>query len=140
MKIINAENLILGRMASLVAKQALLGENIVIVNSEKAVIIGKKEFLIKKYKHKKTVGTPNYGPFFMQKPDMFVKRVIRGMLPYKQEKGRKALKRIKCYIGIPSKYEKWKLESIKNIDVKQIKIPYYITVKQLLSHIGKVSE
>ena len=40
MKIYNAEGIILGRLASVVAKQALLGEDIRIVNSEKAIISG----------------------------------------------------------------------------------------------------
>ena len=47
--IIDANNLILGRMATFIAKQALLGEDIKIVNCEKAVITGdRKEILLKK--------------------------------------------------------------------------------------------
>ena len=48
--IINAENLVLGRMAAVVAKQALLGEDINIVNCEKAVITGDKVSNYEKYK------------------------------------------------------------------------------------------
>ena len=38
--IINADNLVLGRMAAIAAKQALLGEDVRIVNCEKAIITG----------------------------------------------------------------------------------------------------
>ena len=41
--LINAEGLILGRMASKVAKKLLNGERIIIVNAEKAVISGKRK-------------------------------------------------------------------------------------------------
>ncbi len=43
--IINADNLIIGRIASFAAKKALLGEKVVIVNSEEAVMTGKKKRL-----------------------------------------------------------------------------------------------
>ena len=36
--IIDAKNLVLGRMATVVAKEALLGEKIDIINCEKAVV------------------------------------------------------------------------------------------------------
>ena len=50
--IINANNLILGRLASFAAKQALLGEKIEIVNSEETVIIGSKKVIYAKYDEK----------------------------------------------------------------------------------------
>ena len=40
--IIDAKDLIAGRMGAFVAKQLLLGETVDIVNAEKAVISGKK--------------------------------------------------------------------------------------------------
>ena len=49
-KVIDAENAILGRLASYVAKQVLKGEEIVIVNSEKAIITGNKKNIQKNYK------------------------------------------------------------------------------------------
>ena len=99
--IINAENLILGRMASKIAKKALLGEKIDIINCEKAVIIGNKKDIQERYKKRREIRTPRWGPHFPRHPEKFVKRAIRGMLPYKQEKGRKAFERVKCYQGVP---------------------------------------
>jgi large subunit ribosomal protein L13 len=41
--IVNAEGLVLGRMCSKIAKRLLNGEQIIIVNAEKAIISGKKK-------------------------------------------------------------------------------------------------
>jgi len=46
--IIDATNLIIGRVASLAAKKVLLGEDIVILNCEKAMMTGnRKEILLR---------------------------------------------------------------------------------------------
>ena len=47
--IINADGLITGRLASYAAKQALLGEKVDIINSEKACITGSKPQILEKY-------------------------------------------------------------------------------------------
>src|SRR3989344_765026 len=88
--IINAEDLILGRMATYAAKKALNGEKIDIVNCEKAIITGKRKDVLEKYKRKANRGGPFHGPFYPKMPDRFVRRVIRGMLNYKQERGKEA--------------------------------------------------
>ena len=92
--IIDATNLIVGRFATQVAKKALLGESVDIVNCENAVISGKRDNIIGEYMQKKQRGIPTKGPFISTLPDRFVKRIIRGMLPYKQEKGEKAFKEL----------------------------------------------
>ena len=48
--IIDASDMILGRLATYVAKKALLGEKVDIVNCEKAVITGNKKSVFEKYK------------------------------------------------------------------------------------------
>ncbi len=134
--IINAENLILGRLAAVVAKQALQGEKIDIINVEKAVITGKPSEIIMRYEAKFRRGYALAGPFFPRHPEKFVKRTIRGMLPHKQEKGRKAFKNIKCYIGIPKEFEGKKAETIEKADVKNIKKTKYVTVKEISEQLG----
>ena len=54
--IIDASNLILGRMASVVAKRLLQGENIIVVNAEKAVVSGKKKAVVRERKEFLEVG------------------------------------------------------------------------------------
>src|SRR3989344_5976141 len=128
--IINAENLIIGRLASYAAKQALLGEQVDIINSEKAVIIGDKQVLLADYRKKLVMGTPYKGPFFPRTPDRILKRTIRGMLPYKQPKGRNALKRIKCHIGAPEEIKGHPI-TIENANIKKTKSLRYISLEKL---------
>ena len=54
--IIDAKNLVLGRLASYSAKKALLGEDVIIVNSEKAVISGGRKEVVGRYKRKIKMG------------------------------------------------------------------------------------
>jgi large subunit ribosomal protein L13 len=133
--IIDATDLILGRMATVAAKKALLGEKIIIINSEKAFITGKKKKLIEKAKNAKERGTPK-GPLISKMPDRYVKRAIRGMLPYKKDKGRKALKNIICYIGVPEKIEKEKAETIKEANIGKAQTYNYLTVGQICKQLG----
>ena len=135
--IINGENLILGRLASFVAKQSLLGEKIDIVNCEKVLVTGSKKIVLEKYKRKIRMGTPEKGPFFPKQPHLIVKRTIRGMLPYKQEKGLSAFKRIKCYLGIPGEFQNKPLETIENAHISKSQTLKYLTLKQICELIGK---
>src|SRR3989338_6396169 len=112
--IIDATNHILGRTASIVAKKALLGEEIIIINCEKIIISGPKKFNEKRYIQRKNRGDPRHGPYFPKTPDRILRRAIRGMLPYDKEHGRKALKSVKCYMGVPDNIKDKKIEKIEN--------------------------
>lgn len=135
--IIDATNLILGRMASFAAQKALLGESIEIINCENAVITGNKKTTIKNYLGKLSIGSRTKGPFNYRRSDMFVKRTIRGMLPNKKENGKKALKRIRCYIGVPDKLKDKKAEKIKGMDISKLEVMKYIKVKDICNLLGK---
>ena len=132
--IINAENLILGRMAAVAAKQALIGDDVQIVNCEKAVITGNRKAVIKHYLSRLRLGQPQQGPFVHRRPDMFVRRTIRGMLPKKQAKGRAALARVKCYLGTPSNLEgkSAKPKEAISSNIRKARI----TVGELCMHLG----
>lgn len=99
--IVDAKDSIMGRVATYCAKQALLGEEVIVINVEKAVISGSKETVLEKYKWRDNLGEPFKGPFMPKSPMLFFKRVIRGMLSYKKGRGGEAFKRIKCYPGNP---------------------------------------
>ena len=134
--IIDATDLILGRMATLVAKKALLGEKIDIINCEKALISGDKDYVIEKYKLRQARGNTFKGPFYPRKPNMFVRRTIRGMLPYKRENGKKAFERVKCYIGIPDDFRDKKAETIENANIKKLPSLKYVEVGRICKLIG----
>ncbi len=131
--IIDANGATLGRLSTSTAKRLLGGEEIAIINSEKAIISGKKSSIKNRYKQKRKVGTYRKGPFFPRMPDMIVKRTIRGMIPYQTPHGREAFKRLKCYIGVPNEFEGKKFEIIEEAKKQPID---YITIKELSKSLG----
>ena len=140
--IIDANNLILGRMASVVAKRLLLGERISIINAEKSVISGKFKQLIKAYKKRLEIHTftnPLRGPFHPRRPDRLVRKTIRGMLPWKKPRGRKAFHNLRVFIGVPEKYDNDNIqtETIEDASLSRLK-EKYITVARLTHYIGEI--
>lgn len=115
MKIIDGKGAVLGRLASKVAKDALLGEEIAIVNCEEIIITGGKTEIQKSFLKKRSmIGHSQKGPKHPKANEKIVKRVIRGMLPnHRWGRGREAFKRIKCYVGIPQEFKDKKIETIK---------------------------
>ena len=134
--IIDANNLILGRLGTYVAKKALLGEYIDIVNCENSVVTGDRNKIFEKYDNFLKRGIPAKGPFIRRMPDRFVKRAIRGMLPYKKERGRSAFKNIKCHLGVPEDLKDKKLDTIKEANIDKVPNLKYIKVKDVCKHIG----
>ncbi len=137
--VIDAEGLILGRLASIVAKRLLYGERIVIVNAEKALLSGKPLSVLAWYWDrlaKKTHYNPEKtGPKHPRRPDMIVKRAIRGMLPRKKPKGRNALSRLRVYIGVPDEYKNVPKIKIAEALPRNARIKY-LSVGELARRIG----
>ena len=128
MKIIDGKGAILGRLSSYVAKEALKGEEIVILNSDQVIITGNKKNIEESFHERRSrVGSSQKGPKLSKSSERIVKRTIRGMLPeHRFGRGREAFKRIKCYIGIPKEFQESK--TIKAGKVKQSK---FITIKDI---------
>ncbi len=133
--IIDAENLILGRMATVVAKHLLQGSAVTILNAEKAVISGKRLSRVKEMKQKLQIGHPRKGPYFPRRPDRLIKRTVRGMLPRKKPKGRDAIRRLQVFIGVPQQFKDQPLETILDAKAEKLKCPY-IHVGDLAKEIG----
>ncbi len=113
---LDAEGSARGRIASVAAKEALGGNEVFVLNSEKAIISGNKYMNIEDFKSLRRLNTmkPEKGPFFSKNPEKIMKRAIRGMLPdFRVGRGREAWKKIKCYVGIPEEFKKEKLTKIK---------------------------
>ncbi len=137
--IIDANDLILGRIATISAKKALTGEKVDIVNCERAVITGNKKDVLGKVKERSKRGIPSKGPYYPKRPDLFVKRSIRGMIPYKKDKGREAFRRIKCYVGVPEKFRNEKIETIKEAKFSKIPVLKYMRIKEICKEMGHKS-
>ncbi|MCW3982328.1 MAG: 50S ribosomal protein L13 [Candidatus Bathyarchaeota archaeon] len=136
--IVDASNLILGRLATVVAKKLLRGESVVILNAEKAIISGNKLSRVKEAKRKLEIGHPRKGPFWPRRPDRFVKRTIRGMLPRRKAKGKEAYRRLRVFVGIPHGLDNRPVESIPEASADKLKCSV-TTVGELVKEIGWIS-
>ncbi|MFH1424801.1 MAG: 50S ribosomal protein L13 [archaeon] len=135
-RLIDATNLKAGRLASSVAKSALNGDTIVIVNSEKAVITGNQATTKRDYLEKQDIGSRYQGPFAPKKADRILKRTIRGMLPYKKTSGANAFKRITTYLGVPLEFENAKFETVEGAKIIGVEKRKYITLEKLSHRVG----
>ena len=133
--LVNAEGLIVGRMCSKVAKRLLNGEQVIILNAEKAVFSGKRKSKIAEAKQFLEVGAPLRGPFHYRRPDRFLRKAVRGMLPFKQPKGKSAYKRLKCYLGVPLDLEGKEMITFSEASSTNLKGPHF-TLGELASEIG----
>ena len=134
MRIIDAADSIAGRLSSTVAKMAVDGEQIVIINAEKAVISGSKKEVERIYLEKIHRGSRYHGPYQPKMPDRLLRRIIRGMLPYKKEAGLKALRRIKIFAGTPDEY-KDKAEKLSNTQ-RTSKVKKFVMLGDVVKRIG----
>ncbi|MBD3319102.1 50S ribosomal protein L13 [Candidatus Woesearchaeota archaeon] len=134
--IIDADKAIVGRMATFVAKQALLGRKVSVINCEKAIISGKPTQVIARYRQRRDKGTPFKGPFPSRLPDRFVRRIIRGMLPYKQGRGKEAFKNIMCYLGTPEQFKDKKTVKVDYARFEQSRLLNYVTVYDVCKALG----
>lgn len=134
MKIIDGIGIVMGRLASYVAKESLKGEEIVVVNCSDVIITGNKKMVEREfYEERSKFGSSQKGPKHHRTSEKIVKRAIRGMLPdHRMGRGREAFKRIKCYDKVPKELEG--KEFIKPKQDKKIKIN---KVKELVKRNGK---
>lgn len=136
--VIDATGLVLGRMATHAAKRAIEGDEVHIVNAEKAIIVGSSKKAIQEhYLFKRKVGTDRKGPFFPREPHLIVKRTCRGMINYTSSSGRAAYKRIKAHIGVPKE-----LAGQKAVTVEAAKreAHSYLTISELAAWLGSPRE
>jgi len=135
MIVINAENLILGRLATFVAKQALLGQEVRVINAEKAIVSGRRKSILAERKNAHDRGIPTKGPFIPRMADRYVRRTIRGMLPHRQSKGADAYKRILCYVGVPEEFKDAEVTNLDYAKVEKLPTLNYIPVSEIVKQI-----
>ena len=137
MLIIDGENCVLGRMSAKVAKELIKGETVRIVNADKIIITGSPKATIAKYRQRIKLhdpAKPEKSRKTPRRPDLFVKRIIRGMIPYKSRNGLAAYRRLMVYIGIPKEFEG---KTVKIAESKSITTDYkYIKIDELCKNLG----
>lgn len=140
----DATDKILGRFCSQIAKKTLLGERVVIINAQHAIISGNKSNIEEKYLIRLTVRTatnPLRGPFWKRRPDTLMRTTIKRMLPRKHIRGKEALRRVHVYIAdIPERfkkrYQQLNPSEIHNADKTRLSSNKYITLETLCKRIG----
>ncbi len=136
---VDAENQILGRLASIVAKKLLEGYRVVVVNAEKAVVSGEKKRVIMGYKLVEKVNTLHnpyrHGLRWPRTPHRLFKRTVRGMLPMNKPRGRNAYKRLRVYIGVPPELEGKEFTRFREADASRLGRDY-ITLGEVCRHLG----
>jgi len=110
--VIDADGLVVGRLSTHVAKRLLKGEEITVVNADKAIITGERYAILDEFMARRARGSERKGPYYPKMPDRILRRAIRGMLPRKHSRGRNALHRLEVYIGIPANLAEAKPETI----------------------------
>ncbi len=136
MTVIDAKNLILGRMASTVAKRLLDGEEINIINAEKAIISGRKDTTFDRYKRYIDRGSREFGPRFPRRPDQIIARTIRGMIPHTRMTGREAYNRLKVYIGVPPELGKEQAGTVEEASITRLSTSNYTVLGDLSKRLG----
>jgi large subunit ribosomal protein L13 len=136
--VIDAKNQILGRLASFAAKRAIRGDTIIVLNAEKAVISGRRKNIVEEAKRRlrtRTLGTQIHAPVHQRRPDLYLRRVVRGMLPWKSAKGRAAFHRVLVFMGVPEEYSKKNTVRVPGADASKLPSPY-VTLEDLATEIG----
>ena len=135
--LLDAKNQILGRLASYVAKHALSGDRIIVLNAEKAVISGRRKNIVEEAKRRletRTLANQTTAPVHQRRPDLYFRRVVRGMLPWEKAKGKAAFHRVMVYIGVPEEYSNKEAVKVPGADASKLGSPY-ITLEDLATEI-----
>jgi large subunit ribosomal protein L13Ae len=131
--IIDGKGHLLGRLASIISKQILNGQKIVVVRCEEINISGSffrnkvcrvhsqssspvgthslssSKLRYHNFLHKRHIVNPKKsGPFHHRAPSKILFRAIRGMVPHKTARGKAALERLKLFEGVPPPYDRKK--------------------------------
>ena len=133
--LVDADGVVLGRLASEVAKilrgkhkpsfvpHLDVGDHVVIVNASKVVLTGNKLMDKQMYRHSGYPGglrsTP-YSKLMATRPDLAVEKAVKGMLPGNRL-GRAMLKKMKVYAGPDHPHQ---AQNPKTLDLKQVAAPH----------------
>ena len=106
--LIDARGHIMGRLASVVAKELLNGQRVVVVRVEQLTLSGslyRRRCDYLEFKNKVSNSNPRKGgPHHYRSPSKIFWRAVRGMLPHKTPRGVAAMEKLKIFEGCPYPY------------------------------------
>jgi large subunit ribosomal protein L13 len=125
--LINAEGVVLGRLASRIANILRgktkanytpffdTGDFVIVINIDKVKLTGNKEDQKMYYRHSGYMGglkETSYKHMMAKHPDRILTHAVKGMLP-KNKLNRKILKKLKVFAGAEHKHQAQKPETLK---------------------------
>ena len=137
--VVDGDGMILGRLASRVAKLLLEGKRVVVVNVEKVVVSGDPVMVIQSYKRTVLGVRSHYShkwrPKRPRSPIRLFKYTVRGMLPKHNKRGREALRRLKAFIGVPEEYKDAEKIRFPEADASRLSRGY-VTLERIARELG----
>ncbi len=133
--LVDAEGVVLGRLASEVAKRLRgkhkpnftphldTGDHVIVVNASKIVLTGNKLTQKQVYRHSGYPGglrSVPYSKIMAERPEMAVEKAVKGMLP-SNRLGRAMLKKLKVYAGPEHPHDP---QNPKPLDLKDVAAPH----------------
>jgi len=133
--LVDAEGVVLGRLASEVAKRLRgkhkpsfaphldTGDHVIVVNASKIVLTGNKLTQKQMYRHSGFPGglrSVPYSRIMAERPEMAVEKAVKGMLP-SNRLGRAMLKKLKVYAGPEHPHDP---QNPKPLDIKEVAAPH----------------
>jgi large subunit ribosomal protein L13 len=133
--VVDADGVVLGRLASEVAKRLRgkhkptfaphldVGDHVIVVNASKIVLTGDK---LNKKEYIRHSGYPGgltrvpYAKIMSQKPELVIEKAVKGMLP-SNRLGRAMLKKLKVYAGPEHSHD---AQRPKPLDIKSVAAPH----------------
>ena len=106
--IVDGRGHLLGRLASVVAKQLLEGQSVTVVRCDEINISGhlaNNRIKFMTYLRKRMNTNPRRGPYHFRAPSMMFYKAVRGMVPRKSPHGQAALAKLKVLDGVPHPYD-----------------------------------
>ncbi len=139
MILIDGKDLVLGRLASFVAKRLLEGEKVTILNAEHVVVSGRSDATVGLYRAwlgTRNVANPRKGPFHPKRPEDLVRRAVRGMLPFSKAHGIEAFRRLRVYVGVPEELSGKEMVPVPKAGLQGLGTRRYIRVGDLSKQLG----
>lgn len=109
--VIDCQGHLLGRLASVVAKELLKGQRIICVRCEEINISGslhRNRLKYQRFLRLRMNSNPSRGPYHLRAPARILWRTVRGMIRHKVERGQQALSRLQVFEGVPTMAERKK--------------------------------
>ena len=135
---VDASGQIAGRLSSKVAKLLLVGNNVVVVNAERALFSGSRSNVMFDFFERLKIASvvhPKHGPFHPRTPEMIFTRMVRGMIPRTKSSGVSALKRLRVYSETPKQYAKVTFNNFGEAKASK-PLAYYVPLGEIAQRIG----